>query len=217
METTLTEGSPRLAGAQGSVSPAEGLSFGINRVTQYGGGSRNQGNWSDFVDALTTSNLPDTGQTAEFGNRVASLTSSIVFPGKTPFAVNMEYAGEDNAYAGNYRLGATSMSVGIDLPQLWRDYDFTYEVSEWQNSWYVHHVYPRGLVHRGHVIGHWFGDERQFGDAMAAAARACARVGAAPRVATGRRLIARFLTTKTGASEGMTPATKPCIHCASMW
>lgn len=164
--TTLTEGSPRLAGAQGSVSPAEGLSFGINRVTQYGAGSRNQGNFSDLVDALTTSNRPDTGQTAEFGNRVASLTSSIIFPGKTPFAVNMEYAGEDNAYAGNYRLGATNMSVGLDFPQLWQNFDLTYEVSEWQNSWYVHHVYPQGLVHRGHVIGHWFGDERQFGDAV---------------------------------------------------
>jgi hypothetical protein len=162
-----TSGSPRLAGLQGSVSPAEGVSFAINRITQYGGGARNGGNLSDFMDALTTTSDPYVGQQpTEFGNRVASLTSSIVFGGKTPFAVHMEYAGEDNAYAGNYRLGATNMSVGVDFPQVWQNFDFSYEASEWQNDWYVHHVYPRGLVNRDHVIGHWFGDERQFGDAI---------------------------------------------------
>lgn len=162
----VTSGNPRLAGLQGSISPAEGLAFALNRVTQYGGGARNQGNFSDLVDALTTSNNPNPGEASEFGNRVASLTSSIIFPGKTPFAVHMEYAGEDNAYSGNYRLGATNMSVGLDFPQLFNDYDFTYEISEWQNDWYIHHVYPEGLVNRNHVIGHWFGDERQFGDAI---------------------------------------------------
>lgn len=164
--TERTSGSPRLAGMQAGLSPAEGLGFAVNRITQYGGGARNQGDLSDLRDALTARNTPDSGQSAEFGNRVASLTSSIIFPGKHPFAVHMEYAGEDNAYAGNYRLGATNMSVGIDFPQLWQDYDFSYEVSEWQNDWYVHHIYPRGLVNRDHVIGHWFGDERQFGDAI---------------------------------------------------
>lgn len=161
-----TSGSPRLAGLQGSVSPAEGLAFAVNRVTQYGGGARNESAFSDFIDALTTSNNPNPGEASEFGNRVASLTSSIIFPGKNPFAVNIEYAGEDNAYAGNYRLGATNLSIGIDFPQLWQDYDVTYEISEWQNDWYVHSVYPLGLVNRGHVIGHWFGDERVFGDAI---------------------------------------------------
>jgi hypothetical protein len=164
--TSTTSGSPRFAGAQGVVSPAEGLSFALNRVTQYGGGARNQSAFSDFMDALTSANNLQEGQETEFGNRVASLTSSIVFPGKTPFAVHMEYAGEDNAYAGNYRLGATNMSVGVDFPQLWRDYDLSYEISEWQNDWYVHSVYPLGLVNRDHVIGHWFGDERLFGDAI---------------------------------------------------
>lgn len=162
----LTSGYPRLAGLQGSIAPAEGLAFGVNRITQYGGGARNQGWRSDLFDALTSSNNPNPGQASEFGNRVASLTSSIVFSGRTPFAVHMEYAGEDNAYAGNHRLGATNMSVGLDFPRLWRNFDFAYEISEWQNSWYVHHVYPEGLVNRGHVIGHWFGDQRRFGDAI---------------------------------------------------
>jgi hypothetical protein len=95
----LTSGYPRLAGLQGSIAPAEGLAFGVNRITQYGGGARNQGWRSDLFDALTSSNNPNPGQASEFGNRVASLTSSIVFSGRTPFAVHMEYAGEDNAVA----------------------------------------------------------------------------------------------------------------------
>jgi hypothetical protein len=28
-------------------------------------------------------------------------------------------------------------------------------VSEWQNGWYVHHIYQDGLTNRGSVIGHW--------------------------------------------------------------
>lgn len=163
--TTTTSGSPRLAGGQGVISPAEGLSFALNRVTQYGGGDRNEGGFSDFVDALISRNNASVDN-QEFGNRVASLTSSIVFPGTTPFAVHMEYAGEDNAYAGNYRLGATNMSVGLDFPQLGQNFDVSYEISEWQNDWYVHSVYPLGLINRSHVIGHWFGDERVFGDAI---------------------------------------------------
>ena len=140
----------------------------MNRLTQYGGGARGGGSVSEFVDALlTTSNNQDTADgSAEEENRVASITSSILFQGKTPFAVHIEYAGEDSAYAGSYRLGATNFSLGVDLPRLGRDFDISYEVSEWQNDWYVHHIYPEGLTNRERVIGHWFGDNRQFGDAI---------------------------------------------------
>lgn len=164
-EQSPTSGKPRLAGFQGSVAPAEGLAFAINRITQYGVVGQDTGGFSGWWDALRSSNDASVGNT-EAGNRVASLTSSIIFPGKTPFAVNLEYAGEDNSFSGSYRLGATNLSVGIDFPQLGRDYDVTYEISEWQNDWYVHSVYPQGLTNRGHVLGHWFGDERVFGDAI---------------------------------------------------
>lgn len=166
---TTTSGSPRLAGLHLAMEPVNGFAVAINRESQYGGGARSSGNeLSDFWDALLENeNRPDaSGVSQESGNKVASLTSSIIFPGKVPFAVRAEYAGEDNAYAGNRLLGATNFSLGIDFPQLWTDFDLTYEVSEWQNSWYVHSVYPDGLTHRGLVIGHWFGDERQFGDAI---------------------------------------------------
>lgn len=165
---TTTSGRPRLAGLQLGIEPVDGYSLAINRLMQYGGGARNAGGFSQFKDALfKNSNRPDVaGQTEEFGNQVASITSSILFPGKTPFAVHAEYAGEDNAYEGAYRLGATDLSVGIDFPKLFGNYDLTYEASEWQNVWYTHHLYPDGLTNHGHVLGHWFGDQRLFGDAI---------------------------------------------------
>lgn len=166
-DTTTTSGYPRLAGLQLGMAPAPGYALAVNRITQYGGGARSTNEWSDFVDALTSSQNPtDAANGVEFGNQVASITSSFLMPGKVPFAVHFEYAGEDNAYAAGYRLGATSLSVGIDLPKLWNDFDATFEVSEWQPAWYVHHIYPDGLTNRHLVVGHWFGDEREFGNAI---------------------------------------------------
>jgi Capsule assembly protein Wzi len=163
-----TSGHPRAAGLQLGIEPVSGYSLAVNRVMQYGGGARSGGGLLQLKDALfKNSNRPDvTGQTEEFGNQVASITSSILFPGKTPFAVHVEYAGEDNAYAGSYRLGDTDLSIGIDFPKLWNRYDLSYEISEWQTAWYTHHIYPDGLINYGHVLGHWFGDQRQFGDAL---------------------------------------------------
>jgi len=190
-EVPVTSGKPRLAGLQAGITPAQGVAFAINRVTQYGGGARDGSFSGDLIDALTSRNNPNPGAATEFGNRAASLTSSIVFSGKVPFAVHMEYAGEDNAYSGAYRLGATNMSVGIDIPQAWRDFDFGYEISEWQNAWYVHHVYPRGLVNRGNVIGHWFGDQRVFGDAIGGSSQS---VRAGWRTPWGQYLQATYRT-----------------------
>jgi hypothetical protein len=163
-----TSGSPYLAGLQVGIEPVSGYAVALNRVMQYGGGARGGGGASGFFDALfNNSNKPDAfGQSEEFGNQVASLTSSILFPASIPFAVHAEYSGEDNAYAGQYRLGDTNFSLGIDFPMLWKSFDFAFEVSEWQNDWYVHHLYPEGLTNDGHVIGHWFGDQRFPQDAI---------------------------------------------------
>jgi hypothetical protein len=168
-EETTTSGEPRLAGVQLGIEPTPGYAFAVNRITQYGGGARNQGTLSQFIDALTESQNPVTdasGETEEFGNQVASITASLLAHTKIPFGVHVEYAGEDNAYAAGYRLGATNLSLGVDLPKLWKVFDATFEISEWQNSWYVHHIYPRGLTNHGNVLGHWFGDQREFGNAI---------------------------------------------------
>lgn len=162
-----TSGRPRLSGLQLGIEPVSGYSLNINRVLQFGGGARGYGGVSGLIKALYRNpNTPDTAAGNEFGNQVASITSSIVFPGSVPFAMHIEYAGEDNAYAGRYRLGDTNLSLGLDFPKLWSRFDLGYEISEWQSGWYVHHLYPEGLTNEDHVIGHWFGDERSFGDAI---------------------------------------------------
>lgn len=161
-----TSGSPHIAGLQLGIEPTVGYALSATRITQYGGGARGGNGFSDFVDALLKrSNDQDVGG-GEATNRVASLASSILFPGRIPFAFNIEYAGEDNAYAEGYRLGATNISLGLDLPRLGDRFDATIEISEWQNDWYVHSIYSQGLTEEGRVLGHWFGDQRQFANAV---------------------------------------------------
>mgnify|MGYP000222752516 CR=1 FL=1 len=36
--------------------------------------------------------------------------------------VRLEFAGEDNSYGGNYRLGDTALSLGVDIPLLGERY-----------------------------------------------------------------------------------------------
>ena len=187
-----TDGKPRLAGVQLGIEPVSGYAVSINRVFQYGGGDRGYGGLSGFIDAIyDNSNQQDDGTDDEFGNQVAALTSSVLFPGKIPFAFRAEYAGEDNAYKGNYLLGATSFTLGLDFPRLWRHFDLTVEMSEWQRPWYTHHLYPRGLTNEDHVIGHWFGDERAFGDPVPGSSQ---MVRAGWNLPSGDYLQARYRT-----------------------
>lgn len=163
-----TSGAPRLAGLHLSAEPVVGYAVSLNRLTQYGGGARGGSGYSDFLDALfTSSNEGDvSGEGASDVNRIASLASNMLFPGPVPFGVRIEYAGEDNTYEGKHRLGQTNLSLGIDFPVLWRDFDASYEVSEFQSGWYVHHIYPDGPRNDGYVLGHWFGDNRLPRDAV---------------------------------------------------
>jgi hypothetical protein len=163
-EGGTTSGYPRLAGLQLSIEPVRGWSVGVSRLLQYGGGERDDslkglanaffrpGDYDNISDELTTDE--------EFGNQTAALTSQFVFPTAHPFAVYFQYAGEDGSRREGWRLGNVSLSAGLDLPRLWNRFDLTYEVTDWQNQWYVHHIYPDGQSSHGHVIGHWGGDDR---------------------------------------------------------
>jgi hypothetical protein len=195
-----TAGNPRLAGLQLGMEPISGYGLSVNRLFQYGGGARSA-TTSDFLDALfKNQNRPDViGQSEEFGNQVASLTSSMLFPGKTPFKVNIEYAGEDNSFSGPYRLGSTYLSLGLDFPKLWQRYDLGFEIAEWQQPWYVHHIYPLGLTNYGKVIGHWFGDSRVFGDAFYGNSESL-RLGM--QFSSGDYLNARYRTLENTAHAG---------------
>jgi hypothetical protein len=92
----------------------------------------------------------------------------MIFPGKTPFAVYFEYAGEDNSDGGSYLLGNVAMSAGIDFPKIGRYFDLTYEISEWQNSWYTNSVFLDGRVNDGIVLGNWGAEQRIFNDGVGA-------------------------------------------------
>lgn len=164
---STTSGRPRLAGVQVGFAPAGGYAITLNRLMQYGGGARGGGGLSDLAKAFfnnTAVNNGDGGLDQQFGNQIASLAATQVVPARIPFVVRLEYAGEDNSYGGNYRLGDTALSLGVDIPLLADRYDFSVEATEWQNAWYVNGIYPRGMTNRGYVLGHWFGDQRQFGD-----------------------------------------------------
>ena len=169
-EGGFTEGKPRLAGLRFSIEPAPGWSLSANRLMQFGGGERGGDSFRDFLEALAKPQQGDNSgdSDSEFGNQIAAWTSRFIFPGRTPFAAYLEYAGEDSSYEGNFRLGNAALSIGITFPQLWRRFDLTYEASELQNGWYVHDIYLDGMTNDGHVLGHWGADRRVFVDQVGA-------------------------------------------------
>ncbi len=167
----LSSGHPRLAGIHLDVEPAHGWSLGVSRLTQFGGGPRGGNSISDLLHAYFNpssfdNNAPPGSTSPQAANQEASITSSLIFPGRVPFVVYFEYGGEDTSRGRSYLLGNSALSMGIHLPSLWHRFDFTYEMSEWQNGWYVHDVYLDGLTNYGRVIGNWFGDQRKFGDGV---------------------------------------------------
>jgi hypothetical protein len=198
-----TSGKPRLAGLQLEMSPVRGWSLTASRLLQYGGGGRDDswsglfraffqpGRYDNISDDLTRDN--------EFGNQTAALSSSFVFPARHPFSVYFQYAGEDGSRREGWRLGNVSLSAGIDIPRLWNRFDLTYEVSDWQNAWYVHHIYPDGQSNHGHVIGHWGGDDRVLEDGVGAQSHSL-RIGWLPPF--GGRFELRY---RTLANEDYSP------------
>jgi hypothetical protein len=162
----FTTGHPRLAGIHLEAQPVEGWSFGVNRLLQYGGGARGGGSLKDLFKAYfnPSGNQSNPADKQVFGNQEASLTSTLVFPGRVPFAVYAEYGGEDTSAGKNYLLGNSALSVGIHFPRLWKRFDLTLEATEWQDTWYIHFIYQDGLTNYGRVVGNWFGDQRVFND-----------------------------------------------------
>lgn len=122
-----SRGDPRVLSMQLSIEPFPGWSLGFNRNLEYGGGS----GLPDSARFLARDFFKPSGLSQTQGNQQASYISRFIFPGKTPFAVYFQYAGEDNSDGGSYLLGNAALSAGIDFPRLWQHFDATYEVSEW--------------------------------------------------------------------------------------
>ena len=166
--TGTTSGHPQLAGLHVSIEPFPGWSLGVNRIMQYGGGER-EDSFGDLLDAFfNPSDEDNTGTSEDFGNQVASLTSQFIVGDPLPLAIYFEYAGEDTSTLSNFRLGNTALSAGISFPKLGQRFAAAFEITEWQNAWYTHHIYLDGLRHEGHVLGHWGGDWRVLGDEVSA-------------------------------------------------
>jgi hypothetical protein len=166
----LSSGNPQLVGIHVGMEPATGWSLSFNRLLQYGGGARPHQSFTDVLQALFKPGQNDNAATTDeqFGNQLGSVTSAFLFPGRTPFSIYFEYGGEDTSRGGSTNFGNASLAGGIHFPRLWGRFDLTLEASEWQNGWYVNSIYRDGLVNKGHVIGHWAGDQRVFGDGVGA-------------------------------------------------
>ena len=180
----LTSGRPHLAGIHVDAQPANGWAIGVSRLTQYGGGLRGGNSLTSLTRALFNpssfdNNSPPGTTGTGAANQEASITSSLIFPGNVPFAVYFEYAGEDTSRGKSYLLGNGALSMGIHFPRLWQRFDFTYEITEWQDAWYTNDVYLDGLTNYGRVVGNWFGDQRKFND-NAGGRSQMARLGYSP-------------------------------------
>jgi hypothetical protein len=175
----ITRGKPRFFGLQVSIEPVRGWTLSAQRILQYGGGDRDDSLSSLFRAFFDPLGSDNTGTDADFGNQTAALTSQFVFPTAHPFAVYFQYAGEDGSRKEAWRMGNAALSAGLDLPRLWDRFELTYEVSEWQNAWFQHRIYPTGHANDGHAIGHWGGDERVRGDDVGAQSHSL-RVGWTP-------------------------------------
>ena len=156
-------GRPHLFGTQLSIEPFSGWSLGLNRMLEYGGERL-----PHSARFLLRDFFKPAGRSQSQGNQQASYISRFIFPGKTPFAAYFQYAGEDSSNGGSYLLGNAALTAGIDFPRLGRYFDLTYEMSEWQNLWYVHFIYRDGMTNDGLVLGHWGADQRVFGDGVGA-------------------------------------------------
>ena len=167
-------GHPKLAGGQFTIEPLSGWSLGVNQLLQYGGAGL-----KDSPNTLVHYFFKPSGVAQTLSNHQASYVSRFVFPARIPFAVYAQYAGEDNSNGGSYLLGNTATSIGIDFPMLGRNFDATYEVSEWQNFWYTNSIFLDGMINYGNVIGSWGGDQRVFNDGVGARSQML-RVGWTP-------------------------------------
>ena len=202
----LTSGHPRFFGGHLGIEPAQaGWSFAANRVLVYGGGAAGGQSFKELFRAFFNPGQSQTTSTGQpvLGKQEASLTSRLVYPGRIPFSLYFEYAGNDT---GGSRLSfsKTNLSVGLQFPRL-GPFDLTYEISEWQPTWYIKHHssvqygYGDGITNYLLSTGHWFGDQRQFDDAVGGQSNML-RLGYEPHFGGRFELTLRSLVNDSGYS-----------------
>ncbi len=165
----LTRGHPKIGGFRIGIEPVSGWSLSAQRIVIWGGGAAGGQSFSDILRALVR---PEQAQTTGFGSpktaigkQDASLTSRFIFPGRVPFSVYFEYAGNDTLAGHSPLIGKADISAGIDFPRI-GPFSLRYEFSSFSPTWYVHGPGPvqtgylDGITNYGDSLGHWFGDQR---------------------------------------------------------
>ena len=85
----------------------------------------------DLFNAFFSPGASQSNNTSkQIGNQEASITSNFLFPGRVPFAIYFEYAGEDTSRGKDYLLGNSALSAGIHFPRVAEHFDLTFEVTE---------------------------------------------------------------------------------------
>lgn len=162
----FTTGHPLLTGVTASLQPVPGWSISGSRLVQFGGGQRS-GSARDVLKVLLngTGNA-GVGTETELGNEQVAVATQLTVPGTRPMSVYMEYAAEDTFHSQSYRFGNGALSAGLYLPRFRPDLQLRYEFSNWEDVWYVHHLYRDGLRNDGHVLGNWGADWRRLPDSV---------------------------------------------------
>jgi len=166
---TLTRGHPKMGGIRLSIEPVSGWALSVQRVLIWGGGAAGGQSLSNIFQAFIN---PSKAQSSGFGTgtkvvgkQEASLASRLIFPGKVPFSVYFEYAGNDTIAGHPPLIGKADLSAGIDFPRI-GPFNLAYEFDSWSPTWYVHPAsnvqtgYLDGITNYGDSIGNWFGDQR---------------------------------------------------------
>jgi Capsule assembly protein Wzi len=165
----FTRGSPKMGGIRLGMEPVSGWALSFQRVLIWGGGAAGGQSLSNIFQAFFN---PSKAQTTGFGagtnvigKQEASITSRFIFPGRVPFSVYVEYAGNDTLAGHPPLFGKGSFATGIDFPRI-GPFSLTYEFDSWSPTWYVHTAsnvqtgYLDGITNYGDSIGNWFGDQR---------------------------------------------------------
>jgi len=166
--TEFTHGYPKIAGIRLGLEPVSGWALSAQRVVIWGGGAAGGQSFGDVLKAVFN---PGQAQTTGFGGRSAigkqeaSLTSRLIFPGRMPFSVYFEYAGNDTLAGHPPLVGKPDISAGIEFPRI-GPFSLTYEISSFAPTWYVHAAtnvqtgYQYGITNYDDSLGNWFGDQR---------------------------------------------------------
>jgi Capsule assembly protein Wzi len=164
----LTRGYPKMGGFRLSIEPVSGWALSAQRVLIWGGGAAGGQSLSNILQAFVDPNKAQTtgfGSSAVVGKQEASVSSRFIFPGRVPFSVYVEYAGNDTIAGHTPLIGKADLSAGIDLPRI-GPFSLTYEFDSWSPTWYVHSAtsvqtgYLDGITNYGDSTGNWFGDQR---------------------------------------------------------